>query len=282
MGDGVERLDPARVPAVGEQHDDVRHVVVRRARLAAGRGFGDRRVVERVHVADGLDGGVHLGDRVEPLEHRATDRGAATGRHRVDRRHELLAFRRRRNRQLREPREHHETHANVIGLVLDELARRLLGDGQPVRLDVRRAHRPRDVEREDDRRPRERNVAFDVRSPCGEAERDQAREERGRSGGGAASACASAAPTGAARRSSSGPPVGAVFAAATSRRPTMSGTTRSETRASGQANDIQMTRPNQAIERSDPSASRSPPAAANRAVISRSRSTEASFRSTDS
>ena len=74
VGHRVERLDPAGVSAVGEEHDDVRHVVVGATRLAAGPGRG--RVVERVHVADRLDGRVHLGDRVEPLEDRPTDRGA--------------------------------------------------------------------------------------------------------------------------------------------------------------------------------------------------------------
>ena len=66
----------------------------------------------------------------------------------------------------------------LVRLVLDERAGRLLGDGQPVRLDVGRAHRARDVEREDDRRPRDRDVALDVRPAGGEAERDEAREQQ--------------------------------------------------------------------------------------------------------
>ena len=171
--------------------------------------------------------------------------------------------------QLREAREDDEGHANALRLVLDELAGSVLRDGQPVGLDVGRAHRPGDVDREDDRRPRVGNAALHVRATGGDRERDEAQRAAGRREGAAATASASAAASAAARRSSSERPACAGGAASTSTRRGARGRRSATAARAATRTTAQITRPNHTIERTEPSASRSPPAAANRAVTSR-------------
>ena len=89
-----------------------------------------------------------------------------------------LAVGRRRNGQLGEPGEDDEADPDALGLLLDELARGVLRDRQPVGLDVGGAHRSRDVEREDDRRARERDAAHHVRPAGGDGERDESGEQQ--------------------------------------------------------------------------------------------------------
>ena len=128
-------------------------------------------------VADRLYARVDLGDRVEALEHRRADRGAAAGRESVERLEELLALGRRRHDQLGESREHDEPHPGAFRLVLDERARGRLGHGEAVGGDVGRAHRSRDVEGQDDRRARVRDAQDHLRPGGGEREGRQGGEQ---------------------------------------------------------------------------------------------------------
>ena len=109
----------------------------------------------------------------------------------VDRSDERLAVGRRGNGQLRESREDDEAHAHALRLLLDERAGGVLRDDQPVGLDVGRAHRPRDVDGEDDRRARVRDAAHELRTAGGQRQRDEAGEQQGHREGAAAIASAS-------------------------------------------------------------------------------------------
>ena len=185
--------------------------------VAVGAGRSPRAGAEPVSGASptGATSRVRLGDGVERLQHRRADGGAAADRERVDRVDERLAVGRRRDGQLREAREDDEAHPDALRLVLDELARRLLRDGQPVGLDVGRAHRPGDVEGEDDRRPRvRRRCARRAGEPAATASATRL-AAAGRREGAAASASASAAASAAGRRSSSERPACAGAAAST-------------------------------------------------------------------
>ena len=100
--------------------------------------------------------GVHLGDRVEALQHRRADRGAVPGRE-ARRSPSTSALRSVVGGTVSSAKPEKTTRPirTPVRLVLDERAGRLLRDGQPVGLDVGRAHRAGDVEGEDDRRARD-------------------------------------------------------------------------------------------------------------------------------
>ena len=74
---GVERLDPAVARAVGQEHDDVRHVAVRTGLRACRRRSGPSGA-----SPTGGTFGIRLGDRVDALQHRRADGGATAGRER--------------------------------------------------------------------------------------------------------------------------------------------------------------------------------------------------------
>ena len=90
VGHGVERLDPAGVPAVGQEHDDVRHVVVGalgragRCRLGGRSGALRRTGRRRRRRRPAAPPGSPRRSR-RSLQHRRADRRAAAGRERVDR-----------------------------------------------------------------------------------------------------------------------------------------------------------------------------------------------------
>ena len=173
LSGGVERIDAGGGSTIGEQHDDVGDVLAREAVLSALRGrelHGARRNV-----------GVDPGQRVDRREHAVADRGADRRREPVDRLMQLVAVRRGWHQDLRAPRERHQTQARTAGLVVDELPSRGLGGGEPVRADVGRAHRPRDVDGDDDRRVAARRREQRLRTRRRQDEHgDRGQQQRGR------------------------------------------------------------------------------------------------------
>ena len=121
----------------------------------------------------------------------------------------------------------------------------------------------------------------------GVGDRRRMRERRGslaavRREDAAATGCVAAAPSAARRRSSSARPASAAGAAATSTRRGGRGQRAAIAVRAARQTTTQITRPNHAIESTEPSARRTPPAAANSAVTSRGLSTRLNSRSIDS
>ena len=79
---------------------------------------------------------------------------------------------------LREAGEGDDADAGPLDLLFHEERRRLLRDGEAVGLHVGGAHRARDVEGEDDRRPAEGHLDRHLRAGRGEGEACQAGEEQ--------------------------------------------------------------------------------------------------------
>ena len=274
---GVERLDPSVARAVGQQHDDVRHVAAgagRRRRAGGGPSSGASPTGGTFGFASAI-ASIPFSIAAPMAVPRPVVRD-------VDRVDERLAVGRRRNAQLREAGEDDEGHPYVLRLVLDELAGGVLRNGQPVGLDVGRAHRPRDVECEDDRRARVRDAAFHVWATGGERERDEAREQQGDGKVPLPPVASRQHRAQQARRSSSERPASAAGAAATSTHRGARGQRAARAARAARRTTTQITRPNHAIESTEPSARRSPPAAANSAVTSRGSSTRLNSRSIDS
>ena len=169
---GDERLDAERVGPVGE-HDDR----VRLERCRWPRGSNPRRRVAAVG---------RVGRRRRSRGRRRSGRRSGCARRsRRSRRgwpcrspcratcvspsiavDQLALVGGRRHDEPGDPGEGHEADAGAVGLALDERARRLLGDDEPVRGHVGRAHRAGHVHRQEDRR---RAARHRPRRPVGRA-----------------------------------------------------------------------------------------------------------------
>ena len=139
----------------------------------------------------------------------APDRRPAPGRQALDRVDQGLLVGRRRLDHRGEPAERHEPDLGPRRLARHELDRGLLGRLDARRVDVGRAHAPRHVHREDDRRRVGGHAEHDHGPPERDHQRRDARPRTARTAGGAAAATRRASPPGSATGSSSARPVGA-------------------------------------------------------------------------
>ncbi len=186
---GLQRGDAPVVGPVGQQHDDVGDVAfgsrlrsVPSCRVPPDRSspeFGRSGLGAQHRVGDRLDLGIDLGDGVERLQDRRPDGGAGAGRQVVERVIEGAAIGRRRDGELGEPVEQHQTDLGAARLGVDELERPLLGHGQSVRVEVGGAHRARLVERQDDRRLLGRHVLGELGSRRRDRQHADGGEQRG-------------------------------------------------------------------------------------------------------
>ncbi len=168
----VPRVDPGGRRAVGEQDDDVGDVAAGEAVLAP-LGGRERHRARR-------DVGVHPRQRVDRGEHTVADRGAERGAEAVDGAVEPVTVGGGRHEDLRAGREHDDPESRAAGLVVHELARRVLRRRQAVRTHVGRAHRTGHVDREHDRGVAPRRGHQCLRTRHRDHQRDDRREEERR------------------------------------------------------------------------------------------------------